>query len=121
VSPKAAALAAGAAAVLGAVAAMSLLSTNLSVLLPLAAIEAAMVWGYARSGSLLGALAGRGAITLLSLEAARATAWISAGTAGTLLSLPAWSGVAVAGLLLLGMALAGRGLRWRRRAARSAR
>lgn len=112
-TPRAATLGAGALAVLGAVAAMSFLSTNLSVLLPLAAIEAAVVWSYARSGSLLGALAARGLITLLSLEAARATAWISGGTAGVLLGLPAWSGLAVATLLVAGALLAGRKLGWR--------
>lgn len=119
-APRAAALGAGALAVLGAVAAMSLLTSQLSVLLPLAAIEAAVVWSYARSGSLLGALVARGLITLLSLEAARATAWISGGTAGVLLGLPAWSGLAVASLLVAGALLAGRKLGWRAALARPA-
>lgn len=111
-APRAAAVVAGGLAVAGSVAAMSLLTTELSVLLPIAGLEAAVVWAYARSGSLLAALAARALITLLALESARVGAWLAYGTAGTLAGLPAWTGVAVAGLLVLGYLFVAKDLGW---------
>lgn len=101
--PRAAAVIAGGLAVAGAVGAMSFLTTSLSVLLPVAALEAAIVWSYARSGSLGAALIARGLLTLLSLESARVSLWLSFGTAGTLAGLPAWTVAGVVALLLAGL------------------
>lgn len=105
-TPKTAAAVAGAAAVLGGLVAASFLTTDLAVLLPMAGIEAAIVWSYARSGSLLPALAARGAITWLSLESARVSVWLSFGTTGALAGLPGWIGFGAAGLLLAALLLA---------------
>ncbi|MDX6769689.1 MAG: CPBP family intramembrane glutamic endopeptidase [Elusimicrobiota bacterium] len=106
--PGAAAWTAGALAVATTVFAMSFVTTELSVLLPVAGIEAAIVWAYARSGSLWTALAARGLITVLALESARVSVWLNFGAAGALAGLPAWTGMAVAGLLALGLLYAAR-------------
>ncbi len=95
------------------VGATAFVTTNPAVLLPLAGIEAAIVWAYARSGSLWTALAARGFVTVLALESARASLWLNLGAAGALAGLPAWTGLAVAGLLLAALAYTLRASPWR--------
>lgn len=111
-SPSTATWAAGALAVFASVTATAFVTADPAVLLPLAGIEAAMIWAYARSGSLWAALAARGLVTLLSLESARVAISLGMSGAGALVGLPAWTGVAVAGLLLAGLVVAARRLGW---------
>lgn len=112
-TPRRAALTAGGAAVLLSVGATAVFTTSLSVLLPVAGIEAALLWAYARSGSLLAVLAARAGVTVLAMESLRAMLWLKWGAAGVLAGLPAWTGGAVAGLLALALVVQVRALGWR--------
>lgn len=79
---------------------------------PLLAIEAAALWLRVRSDSWLAPLAMRAVFTFFSLDAARLSVWLFTGTAMALAGLPAvWTGVAVAGMLLAGLAWSARSLR----------
>lgn len=91
----------GAATAMGVAAAIALSYTTMPmVVLPTLAIEAGLLWSFARSGSWLAPLAGRFALSLFSLESARATLWIAMMPAGTLVGLPVlWMGATVAALL----------------------
>ncbi|OGS39422.1 MAG: hypothetical protein A2506_00195 [Elusimicrobia bacterium RIFOXYD12_FULL_66_9] len=79
---------------------------------PLLAIQAAALWLRVRSGSWLAPLAMSTVFSLFSLDAARLSVWLYEGSAAALVGLPAvWTGVAVAGILLIGLAWSARSLR----------
>ena len=82
-----------------------------SVVVPMIAIEAALLWLRVRSNSWLAPLALRGIMSLFFLEAARLTVRLAMGPIAILAGLPAvWTGVAVAGMLLAALAYSASGV-----------
>jgi membrane protease YdiL (CAAX protease family) len=78
---------------------------GLPLALPLIGIQAVVLGLYERSGSLWAAAGVQALVALVGLESARMMAGISLAATGTLIGLPAWGGLALAGILLGAAAL----------------
>ena len=72
----------------------------LGLAITLAGIEAALLYAYARSGTLLIPVAMRAAIALMGADSARFISSLKAAVSGTLVGMPEWGYLAVAGAAL---------------------